>query len=291
MGLLDRVRALVERIGEDDPDAPAWMRIGRGLLAVEARDRVLILAGQGFVALVPLMIVIATLVSADEGLTVAERMAESLGLDESTAEEVRRLFRRPPDAGSGVGVFSWVLVLISVSSFARSIRRTFERAWTLPVTRGLRSSVEGLVGVLVLVAAVLATGWIDRWGALAPGTWVADLVLTAAGWLLACHLFLGRRTRWRAVLPGAAYGALASSVAGWGVGVYVPGLMGRYLDRYGLIGVSFALITWLIIVASVIVSVAVVSAQLAPPGRVSDHPDQEDEHQQGRHRRERDRGR
>jgi membrane protein len=274
------ITAFFDRVETVRPDDPVVIRLVRVALSVEVRDRVLIIAGQAFIAVVPLMIIVATLFTPEDGLSVANTFIERFNLDDETADAMTQLFAKPPEAGGGVGIISWILVLVSISSLARTIRRTFERAWGLPVTHGAEHSVEGLLGIFVLVIMGFAVGWLrettDLWVGLVGGLGVA-----AVGWLISCHLFLGRRLRMRDLVPGALYGSAAQVVVTVGVTIYLPHLMERYLSRYGLIGVSFALVSWLIVVASLVVSVAVVSAQVVPrtvrdrAQAMSDHPDQQ----------------
>jgi uncharacterized BrkB/YihY/UPF0761 family membrane protein len=239
------------------------VRILRVALTVDVRDRVLIIAGQSFIAVVPLLIIVATLLSPVDGVLVADQMAERLDLDDPTAAAIRGVFEKPPDASGGLGIASWILVLVSVGSLARSIRRTFDRAWGLPITHGARHSVDGLLGVLLLVAGGLVVGWLREEAP--PLVFVAAGVLVSALiWMVTCHLFLGRRVPMRDLVVAAVYAAGAQLVVSWWIGVYLPVVVGRYLTRYGLIGVSFAIVTWLIVIAALLVSVAVVSAEVAP---------------------------
>jgi hypothetical protein len=64
---------------------------------IRARDRILVLAGQAFTALVPLFILVATF-GPNDG-TTGRRMIERFHLSGSAAEAVRTLFTRPPGAG------------------------------------------------------------------------------------------------------------------------------------------------------------------------------------------------
>ena len=258
-----KAEALLERVKTGSPDDMVLVRILRVALTVDVRDRVLIIAGQSFIALVPLLIIIATLLSPSDGVEVADQMTERLHLEDPTAAAVRGLFTKPPDASGGLGILSWALVLLSVSSLARSIRRTFDRAWRLPITHGARHSAEGLLGVLVLVGLGLAVGLLRETAAV-PVQVAGAIVVGIPAWAYACHLFLGRRVPMRHLVVAAVYAAAAQLVVSWWIGVYLPGVIGRYLARYGLIGVSFALVTWMIILAALLVSVAVVSAEVAP---------------------------
>jgi hypothetical protein len=57
-------------------------------------------------------------------------------------------------------------------------------------------------------------------------------------------------------------GAVVQLTAGKVSSVSMPHVISRNAEKYGVIGVSFSLITWLVIAAAVIVCVAIVGAEL-----------------------------
>ena len=56
--------------------------------------------------------------------------------------------------------------------------------------------------------------------------------------------------------------AVAQVVVSWAGSIYVPLLIERNIERYGVIGVAIALISWLVVLALLIVVSAVIGAQL-----------------------------
>ena len=72
-------------------------------------------------------------------------------------------------------------------------------------------------------------------------------------------LLLGERD-WRWLVPGAAISGLLGALFGVASSIYVPIAMGWSADRYGLIGIAFALQSWLLVSAFMIVIGAVVGA-------------------------------
>lgn len=276
--LVARGRALVLDLARERPGDPVWLRCVRGHIDVEFRDRVFALAGQAFMALVPLLIVAATVASSSDGLQVAEYFVDKFGLTGTSADAMRSLFTRPPDAVSGTSVLSVAIVLFSVNSFSRTVRRTMDKTWRLPYL-GMRGSAYGLGGVLLMVGAsglaASLSGLAERWGL----PWAAALPIqfgfSVLFWTAVLHLLLARRVPVAALWPGAIYGSVAQTAAGVASSVYLPGLIGRNSERYGVIGVAVALVWWLVILAAVVVSVSVVSAELGrrrlQPGRPDGH--------------------
>lgn len=145
---------LVERPGD-----PVWLRSLRAHLDVEFRDRVLMLAGQAFIAIVPLLVVGATLATSADGDGVATYLIDKFGLTGISAETMHTLFTRPPEVVSGTSVLSLGVVLFSVNSFSRNLRRTVDRAWRLPYL-GFRGAPYGVLGVLLIVGASVAVSWL-----------------------------------------------------------------------------------------------------------------------------------
>lgn len=271
----DDARRRVERLLRDEPGDPAWLRIARQHLSVTFRDQVLRLAGQAFMAIVPLLVVVAALLGETGiGVDLGGYFVDHFDLSGSAAESMRVLFMRPPEAASGVSVVSVLIVLFSVTSFSRALRRYFDASWGLPTIGGLRGSAFGLAGVLLLVGAMATVIWLTS---LTGSAGVSPLVVlpiqlavAVVGWAAVLRLLLVHRVAWHRLWRGAAYGAVAHVAAGVASNLYLPGLIGRNSERYGVIGAAVALLWWLVILAAVIASVGVVSAELGRDGASKD---------------------
>jgi membrane protein len=106
-----------------------------------------------------------------------------------------------------------------------------------------RNLVEPLPfpGVLVLVVSGIA-GFL---------TW------TTVPWLL-----LDRRVDWWRLVPLGVLTAVCSGLYGIASTVYMPQLLESYSLRYGLFGVTLALVGWLLAIAMILVAATVVAAEL-----------------------------
>lgn len=255
--LVRRARRLVE-------NSIIW-RIVVATLEIRLYDRALTIAGKAFIALVPLLIVAATILSASDSQAIGSWLITKFQLDGASADAVRQLFGRPPSATGGLTVLSVITVLVSASSFARSIQRVYEVAWDLPA-KGLRRAVDGIQGAGVLLLALVALAYVASLTDDLPGGRLVTLTVQVASavpaWLLASRLLLSRRVAWHLLLPGAVVSAFAQVAVSAVGATYVPHLIERNTDRYGVIGVAIALISWLVILSLVIVGSAVVGAQL-----------------------------
>jgi membrane protein len=214
-----------------------------------------------------LVIVLASLVGNAGALTIGEWVIDRFGLAGPSADAVRSLFGQPPSVAGSLTLLSVVTVLVSASSFARSIQRTYELAWNLPA-RGLRRSVDGIEGACILLVTLIALAFLASLVEDLPAGPVlavlAQICVAIPGWWLASRLLLSRRVSWRLLLPGAVVSALGNVLLSTAGAVYVPHLIERNTERYGVIGVAIALISWLVVLSVLIVGSAVVGAHLGP---------------------------
>ena len=87
------------------------------------------------------------------------------------------------------------------------------------------------------------------------------VVVSALLWLQLQRMLLSRPGVSTAIRPGAVVAGLMQVVTSVYATTYLPHLVSTDADRYGVIGVTFALLTWLIVVCAGIVAIAVVSAE------------------------------
>lgn len=247
------------------------LRVPRRMVAISGYDRALALSAQAFVALVPIVVMVAALTPAHSD---ADRAFVS-GLDPSgqAASELAGLLDVPPGAAP-LTVLSGALLVLSVLGFTRSLQRACLASWELP-PRGVRGLAHGLLAAVALVGefVLLALlGPVFSW--LVGGAW-PGLVLRAVAavllWWPILYLLLGGRIGWRRLLPGAVLTGSGQVLVVVAVGLYLPAAVGRETARYGLIGVAVTLLSWLVVLGLLLVVSAVVSAELdRPAGRTDD---------------------
>jgi membrane protein len=262
----DTVGALARRIAESFV-VRCLLRFQR----IRGRDRILVLAGQAFTAVVPLFILLAAYGSDD---ALARHIDDRFRLTGDAATAVDSLFARPPGSTSGLTIIGALVLFFSLLSFTRSLQRTYEAAWELPAL-GWRGTVDGLAAVLLLLAEVVALavlgGLLRRVPAGRELTFLVAVPLAVVLWLQLQRLLLTRRVSRRRLLPGALAAGAGQVVAAAYSAAWMPHLMEANASRYGVIGVTFALLTWLIVVCGGVVVAAVVSGEFgraptAPPG-------------------------
>jgi membrane protein len=245
--------------------------LGR-LVEVRFLERSVILAAQAFSAILPLFIVVATISPKPGGDSPGAFMARRLGLATEDVSSLQSVVASPPTARASIGVVGVVLALLTATSFARALQRSYELAWRLP-RAGLRAAWRPLalvVGLAVYVELLFLFGRLVR--GVPAGTLLEDLVTFAGAWALwtgAGWILLGGRVRLRLLAAGGLLTAVGFAVLRRLSAIYLPALVASNLQQYGLLGVAFTLYSWLSACAFIVVVATVVGAVLAEdPGRL-----------------------
>ncbi len=262
----DRCRSLWKRA---EPLLP--FRVLRRFLVIDGKTRMVIMASQAFTALVPLLIVIASINAYPDGNNrLATDLIHRFRLRGQAADALYTLFSRPPDATGGLGILGFVLLLFSLMGLATALQNTFETAWGVP-TGGLRCALYRVSGTALFVAEIVAFALLAAALRGTPGaaatTLLVQLVESVLTWLFLQYLLLSRQIPWRRLVPGAILAGAGQVIISAYSAISMPNLIATNSSRYGLIGVSMALITWLLTITAAIVIAAVAGAELSgqPP--------------------------
>ena len=242
------------------------------LVEVRFLDRSVILAAQAFSAILPLFIVVATISPQPGGDSPAAFMARRLGLTADDVSSLEVAVIPSPSGRASVGLVGVVLALLTATSFARALQRSYELAWRLP-RAGLRAAWRPLalvIGLAIYIELLFLFGRLVR--GIPAGTLLEDLVTFAGAWALwtgSGWILLGGRIRLRLLAAGGLLTAVGFAVLRRLSAFYLPALVASNQQQYGLIGVAFTLYSWLSACALVIVVATVVGAVLAEdPGRL-----------------------
>ncbi|MGY1782214.1 YhjD/YihY/BrkB family envelope integrity protein [Geodermatophilus sp. SYSU D01036] len=226
-------------------------------------DRAMAVSAQALTALIPLLLLLSLLTPAGDASLVADVVIDRFRLTGTAAADVEQLFAVTGDAGTGV--LSVVLLVFSCVSLARRLQRMYEQSWRLPPRAGLRGSADALLGIAALVLVIVLLSFLH--GLAAPGAvprvlgWTGHLLASWLLWTAIPWLLLGRRLAWRRLLPTGALMALGTAVYGLATAVYMPLLVESYSRRYGLFGVTLALVGWLLCVSVIVVVTTIVAAE------------------------------
>lgn len=246
-----------------------WRRhfVGRcvaSFVTQQGVDRAVVIASQAFTALIPLLILVSALAPTSRRDLVSEVIIRRFHLKGDAAGAVAELFARPEDGSTGV--LSVFLLVFAGLSLARRMQRMYQQAWRVEPPSGVRGSFTaalGLaallleIGLLYLVQTLVRAFPVVQWTAGFPTSALASLVL----WTLIPWLLLDRQVPWRRLLPTGVLTALFSSLYGVATLVYMPRLMETYSSRYGLFGVTLALVGWLLCIAFIVVVSTVLASE------------------------------
>jgi membrane protein len=242
----------------------------RRFIAIDGYDRALALAAKAFVAVVPLVLVLAAWAPAGARQRAGAALVAGMGLDGATATAVRQLVARPPDASEPVTVVGLVLIVFSVLGFARSLQRTFEAAWELPRS-GLRGYGPGLLGAAVFIGELVALVFLaEAVRSFSVNVVVVAIVRAAVGalaWWPVQRLLVDGRVPWRELLPGAIVTGVGQAVVMAFASLTLRPVLIDQAQRFGVIGVAFALVTALTVFGVLLVLGAVLGPVVV--GRVS----------------------
>jgi membrane protein len=233
--------------------------------AINGRDRAMVVGGQAFTTLIPLMIVLAAAASRHGPTAIADRLAARFNVTGSSAQALRTLFERPPGATGTITIVGVVLLLVSLLSLTRSLQRTYEAAWRLPAA-GVRGTLNGMTAIGLLIASLLVlsllVGLLRQVPAGSVLAFVLRVVANTAVWILLQSLLLSRRVPIHRLLRSSFIIAAGSMVLSLYSALWMPRVIASNAEQYGIIGITFALLTWLIVVSIGLVAAAAISAEM-----------------------------
>jgi membrane protein len=251
-----------ERAGRAGRLVAAPLQFGRDWLvrfvALQGFDRAVALAGQAFTALVPLLIVYSAIVSQRTGRDFADELVRVFGLKGAAASDLRRAFAPPTEVTSQVSALGAFLLITAALSFTRALQRLYQFAWDQP-SLGLRAGKWGLIWLAAAVLLVTLRPIVlhSVHGALVV---VLSLVFAATFWLVTPAVLLARRVAWRRLLPTAlltGFGMTALSICS---AIWMPRSVAKSAQQFGVMGVAFAILGWLVAAGFVLVAGAACGA-------------------------------
>ncbi|MFE9635380.1 hypothetical protein [Streptomyces sp. NPDC006463] len=193
---------------------------------------------------------------------VADRIIERYGLTGAGADAVRQIFSSAAD--TSVGVLGALFLLISTLSFARAVQRLFEQTWQLrPLS--VRNTVNDAKWALVFVLYVPLSGWlvaVTGRGHLTLAVSLLEALLTGlfliwGGWILSA-----KRIAWRDLLPFGVVASVSTAIYFVAAELYLPRLFNSYADRYGAVGVVFAMLSSFFAIVLVVVGSAALGREV-----------------------------
>jgi uncharacterized BrkB/YihY/UPF0761 family membrane protein len=254
---LARARALA---GEVMHSVPVVGRFLSELVRVELVDRSVVVAAQSLFALVPLILVASAFAPSPVRDGLLDQVAGLMAIGSSDLDPVRQTLTAE-QVRAQTGLVGIVVVLISASSFARSLQRLFERVWERPHVGGipaLRRSLGWMVACVVylqLLALVLSvlTGFPGSSMLRLAGQVLAGTLL----WWWTVRVLLQGREAWSRLWPGALLTAVGLAALTRGSQVLMPPYVRTNVEQFGALGLVFAASTWLLVFGGILVVASV----------------------------------
>jgi len=238
----------------------AWARaIGGRLVAVRVVESSIVLAAQAFLALFPLVIVVAAVIPSGASSGLLSTLRSKFSLAGASQNAVGILLDRHGAIQQTLSVVSFLLVIGSATAFTRALQRIHQNAWGLPKlgVRGLWRGFVWLAGLILYLAVLGVLAHYVHAGALRqPLTAILGFVL----WWWTPFLLLGGRVKARALLPAAVIITAAQLVVASVSTVVMPRTLRSNEANYGPLGAVFAFESWLVVIAGVLVAGTAVGA-------------------------------
>jgi len=228
----------------------------RRLDAVEFMNRGLIFAATLLLCFFPFFIVLNALA----GRSAVKSLSLHFGLTTQAAGDLSHLFTSSTRTSSAVTGFAWVFFVLGGIAAAMAVQELYERAFDLQ-RRGMKDVGRQVLWLAFLVGCGALANWaapgLDH-SAGPVGLAFLGLLPVTAFWWITMRLLLGGRVQWRRLLPA----AIATGLFWTGMEVIFrltfSGIIVSDNNKYGPIGVVFALMSWLIAIGVVLILGAVV---------------------------------
>lgn len=251
----DQAKDLVDQI-------PILGRLLSEIVRIEFIDRCMLIAAQGLLALIPMLVVLQAFLP-DLTSAAIGSFSEAAGLGRSGEGQVSGQID-PNQVRAQTGLIGLAIVVFSATSFARAIQRMYERIWELPHVGGIggaRRCFLWLIGWLITLQLVGALRGLLRGtdGLLGEGLKLGlQALLLSALWGVTAWVLLFGRIPWHKLVLGAVLTGTFGLVYNRTSSVFMPAYVDANADQFGTLGIILAISTWLIGFAAVMVASAIV---------------------------------
>jgi membrane protein len=251
----DQALDLVDRI-------PILGRLISEFVRIEFIDRCMLIAAQGLLALIPMLVVLTAFLPHLTGDAV-HTFSHAAGIGGDGTQLIEGQLSSD-QVRTQTGIVGLLITIFSATSFARAVQRMYERIWEVPHIGGLSGAQRCLLWLLGWLMTLQLAGGLRRFvggmgGVLGDGTAyvVQVLVLTLIWWATSWVLLFGR-VAWVRLLLGAALTGVLGVTYNRGSSWLMPAYVEANAEQFGTLGVILAISTWLIGFAAVLVGCALV---------------------------------
>ena len=189
------------------------------------------------------------------GRSAVQALVRHLGLNAQAAFIVTSVFAPASHTSGAMTGTAWVFFVLSGIAAAAAVQELYESAFELPGA-GMKGRWRAVIWVAVVAGAATVASWAGPRIHAAGGrfllAFVYLVVLTGFWWFTIWFLLAGR-IRWHTLLPA----ALATAVCWVGMefafSLFFSDAVISDYNKYGPIGVVFALMSWLIAIGVVLI--------------------------------------
>ncbi|GAA1977241.1 hypothetical protein GCM10009798_43060 [Nocardioides panacihumi] len=228
---------------------------------IEFIDRCMLIAAQGLLALVPMLVVVAAFFPrlTDDAL---QELTSVTGLG-STGSSTVTSDLQPDQVRNQTGLVGAAITLFSATSFARAMERMYERVWQQPHIGGLsgtRRCFMWLIGWLLILQVLAALRSVLHGGSLVTDVFGlgVEMVMMSAIWWGTSWVLLFGRVGWLRLTTGAVLAGAVTVIYTHLSGLLMPAYVSANARQFGTLGIILSLSTWLIGLAAVLVGSALV---------------------------------
>ena len=230
-------------------------------------DKALLLSAVSFVAFVPFLIVLAAVSPIEEVHTFSGTLQMAMGLTNEAAGAVAKLFAPANRIAAATTIVGLVVLATTAVAFVGTLQQNYELIWNMPrcprVQRWWRHPVWLTVflsfGLLLAIIQVGIEGGANENSAAD----VAAIVATALFFSWSEYFLLAGRVPKREVIPGGVATAIGLLGLHGFSKLFFSGMIVDQSHDYGLIGVVFVLMSWLVGAGVVLVGGPAVGAVIS----------------------------
>jgi membrane protein len=251
----DQAKDLVDRI-------PVVGRLVNEFVRIEFIDRCMLIAAQGLLALIPMLVVLTAFLPHLTGDAV-HTFSDAAGVG-GTGTEIIEGQVTSDQVRTQTGLVGLAITIFSASSFARAIQRMYERIWERPHVGGVSGARRCLVWLLGWLVSLQLVGALRRvtdglGGVVGGGAGlVFQVLLLSLIWWATSWLLLFGRVPWHDLALGAALTGVIGIAYNRGSSWVMPPYVEANAEQFGTLGVILAVSTWLIGFAGILVGSALV---------------------------------
>jgi len=223
--------------------------VQRRIAELDVTNKALILSALALMLFIPALVSLIAILPLGSNDGVAAGFAHHLGLSSKATADVQKLFGSKQTVRGSTTVFGGLVTIVLAYGWPAELRRGYEYIWGLPAhgVRQIWRPLLWLAAFIVMVAVAAAVGSTGSGAAVKAVIYALVVLPVLCLWVWwSVHLLLGGRVGWKALIPTAIVTGVCLAGFRAFTLIYLSNNIVSNFDRYGPIGVVFALLSWMI---------------------------------------------